>query len=188
MSQLCAWQGCDRPRKGGVKLCGMHAARRQRGIPMDQVPRIIGDLEARFWSKVIPAGALDCWPWGASRNDGGYGQIMIDGRPHRAHRVAWQLLRGEIPTGLVIDHLCRNRPCVNPWHMDLVTNEVNIERGEFRSSRTPLKTHCPSGHTYAGENVRIAKAGYRVCRSCERAQSLAGYYRRKARNNTRKAS
>ncbi|SIN33573.1 HNH endonuclease signature motif containing protein [Mycobacteroides abscessus] len=143
-------------------------------------------LDERFWEKVRPAGALECWQWGASLNDGGYGQIYVHEvrRPIRAHRVAWELLRGEIPTGLVIDHLCRNRRCVNPWHMDLVTNEVNIERGEFRSSRPPLKTHCPSGHAYAGENVRIAKAGYRVCRSCERAQSLAGYYRRKARNNT----
>lgn len=142
-------------------------------------------LEDRFWSKVIPAGALECWTWGASLNDGGYGQIYVHEvrRPVRAHRVAWELLRGKIPTGLVVDHLCRNRPCVNPWHMELVTNEVNIARGDFHKVYPALKTHCPSQHPYTGDNVRITKSGYRVCRTCERAQSLAGYYRRKERKH-----
>ena len=178
----CGWKDCARPRHRG-QLCSMHAARRRLGIPMDQAPRIIGDLEVRFWSKVVPAGALDCWRWGASLNDGGYGQIMIGNRPLRAHRVAWELLRGDIPTGLVIDHLCRNRACVNPWHMEPVTNEVNIERGNFRSTRRPPKTHCPSGHEYVGDNIRIGTDGYRSCRACERKRALANYYRRKAEAN-----
>jgi hypothetical protein len=135
---------------------------------MDQPERIIGDLSARFWSKVGEAPALSCWPWLASLNDSGYGQIMISGRPHRAHRIAWELLRGEIPEGLVSDHLCRNRSCVNPWHLELVTNEENINRGMFHITRPPVKTHCKNGHLLEGETVRIDPQGWRRCRMCER--------------------
>lgn len=137
-------------------------------------------LEARFWPKVGYAEALECWPWTASLNDGGYGQIYMDGRPHRAHRVAYELLRGEIPAGLQLDHLCRVRSCVNPWHLEPVTNEVNTERGELRLVIRPPRAECPSGHPYSPENTRIDPEGYRRCRTCERTQSLASYYRRKA--------
>lgn len=106
---------------------------------------------------------------------------MLDGRPHRAHRIAWTLLRGDIPEKLVIDHLCRNRSCVNPWHMEPVTNQENIDRGLFRTTWAPLKTHCPQKHEYTDDNTRIDPCGHRRCRICERTQSLAAYYRRKQR-------
>lgn len=179
--ELCEWETCIRFRGQKSRLCVMHRARKQRGMPMDQPPRIIGDIDARFWSKVGYAAAIDCWPWSASLNDGGYGQFMVDGKPQRAHRIAWELLRGEIPHGLVIDHLCRNRWCVNPWHMEPVTNEENIARGLFLVTRPPQRTVCPSGHRYEGDNVRIDPQGYQRCRACERKQSLESYYRRKER-------
>jgi hypothetical protein len=135
----------------------------------------------RFWSKVGCAAALDCWPWLASLNSGGYGQIYIHGRPERAHRVAWELLRGEIPNGLVSDHLCRNRACVNPWHLELVSNDENIRRGLWHVTRPAPKTHCRNNHPFTPENTRIDPEGWRRCRICERKQSLAGYYRRKSK-------
>lgn len=140
-----------------------------------------GPIESRFWPKVQPAEALECWLWIGSRNAAGYGQIHLDGMPRKAHRIAWVLLRGEIPDGLIIDHLCRVRACVNPWHMELVTQTENKRRG--MQGRRPPRTHCPSGHVMAGGNRRIDTEGYQRCRTCENAQSLAGYHRRKAKTS-----
>lgn len=136
-------------------------------------------IEQRFWEKVTPAAALDCWEWAASRNDAGYGQININGRPQRAHRIAYELLRATIPDGLQLDHLCRNRACVNPWHLEPVTNDVNTSRGLLRSTPRQQKTHCPQEHPYTGDNL-VIRQGYRVCRQCERATSLRSYYTRRA--------
>lgn len=144
-------------------------------------PRIVGDFNRRFWSKVSGGDFTECWLWTASLNDSGYGQFAVDGRPLRAHRVAYELMIAPIPDGLQLDHLCRVRACVNPWHLEPVTNEVNTERGEFRSTRPLTKTHCRHGHEFTDDNTRIDPQGYRRCRTCERRDSLAGYYRRKAR-------
>lgn len=187
----CAWAGCDRAgesrknRRTPQKWCSMHRSRRRRGLPMDAPPGLpkarCKPWPGRFWEKVDRRGDGECWRWLASLNDGGYGQISINGRPHRAHRVAYELVRGPIPDGLVIDHECRNRWCVNPWHLEPVTNEVNIDRGLFHKSPRALKVKCPSGHEYSDENTRIDRRGHRRCQTCERRQSLDGYYRRKAR-------
>lgn len=139
----------------------------------------------RFWDKVEVNGT-DCWPWLASLKDTGYGQFRYNGRVRPAHRFAYELIIGPIPAGLVIDHLCRNRTCVNPLHLEPVTNEENIRRGLFRVNRPKPKTHCPSGHPYDEQNTVIRTSngyGYRVCRTCERRHSLAGYYRRKGDTN-----
>ena len=138
-------------------------------------------LPERFWEKVAPAGPDECWLWTASLNDGGYGQFALDGRPHRAHRIAYELMIGPIPDGLHIDHLCRVRRCVNPYHLDPVTNEVNTARGLLRKSPPKAKPECRNGHPFTDDNVRVDPEGWRRCRTCERVQSLASYYRRKAR-------
>ena len=135
--------------------------------------------EQRFWDKVEVRGE-ECWPWRASIKDTGYGQFRYNGRARPAHRYSYELLIGPIPPGLVIDHLCRNRACVNPLHMEPVTNEENIRRGLFGVARPTPKTHCPSGHPYDENNTRMDPQGYRRCRTCERTQSLAAYYRRRA--------
>lgn len=119
-------------------------------------------LPDRFWSKVRPEG--DCWVWTASTRNGGYGQFRIDGRVKVAHRLAFEELRDEIPGGLVLDHLCRNRKCVNPDHLDPVTDQVNIARGEGGVNQR-RKTHCPQGHPYDEQNTRRYRTG-RYCRTC----------------------
>lgn len=84
-------------------------------------------IDQRFWAKVARRGPDECWVWTASRTAGGYGQIKVPGTVLLAHRVAYELTRGPIPSGAVIDHACRNRACVNPAHLRPVTQKQNAE-------------------------------------------------------------
>ena len=111
---------------------------------------------------------------------GRYGQMRVDGRQQPAHRVAYELSRGEIPEGLELDHLCKTPLCVNPDHLEPVTRKENVRRsdvGKATGARTRQKTHCPAGHPYTGPNL-VTTTGYRRCRECRRVQSLAVYHRR----------
>jgi hypothetical protein len=85
-----------------------------------------------------------CWLWQGWLDDLGYARIRTGSKHLRAHRVSYELMVAEIPDGLVIDHLCRNRNCVNPYHMEPVTQSVNAERGN--KARTAEKTQCKNGH------------------------------------------
>lgn len=96
----------------------------------------------------------------------GYAAISIDGRNRPAHRVAYELF-APIPEGLVLDHLCRNPPCINPNHLEPVTDRVNILRGAGCMADYARRTHCPQGHPYDEKNTRISGRGARVCRICE---------------------
>jgi hypothetical protein len=104
-----------------------------------------------------------CIEWLASKDHNGYGKFAPGGgRSMRgAHRWAYEFHVGPIPAGLVLDHLCRNRACVNPDHLEPVTQRTNVQRGAGNVS----KTHCPRGHAYAGDNLRIYR-GMRYCREC----------------------
>lgn len=119
-------------------------------------------VEERFWAKVDAGG--DCWEWTASRFDG-YGRFGVAGRQQGAHRVAYEILVGPIPADLVIDHLCRNRGCVNPDHLEPVTPEENRRRGIVDRERK----HCPRGHLFTPENVYISSKGRKECRICRAA-------------------
>lgn len=140
----------------------------------------------RFWSKVDMRGEDECWPWEAYVNDGGYGTFSLTWResPKRAHRVAYELLIGPIPDGLVLDHLCRNRRCVNPGHLEPVTHAENNRRGistEARRRRNAEQTHCKRGHEFTPENTYRPPVGYRVCRTCrrDRARGYMKEYRQR---------
>lgn len=129
--------------------------------------------------RVLSETSEDCWIWHGSISSRGYGQLGKDRKMLMAHRVAYTLRYGPIPDGLQIDHLCRVSACYNPDHLEAVTQSVNLRRGIFPNM---LKTHCPQGHSYSGDNLVIIRYGYRRCRLCH---NLAGK-RRWARGQTPK--
>lgn len=134
----------------------------------DYAPAIV----ARFWMKV-DGGGNRCWEWTASLRNG-YGQFGVRaGHVVPAHRFAYEHLVGPIPDGMVIDHLCRNTRCVNPAHLEPVTNVENVMRGESPMARNARTTHCTHGHELVGANLYVDPKGRRQCRACRRASMLA---------------
>ena len=128
----------------------------------------------RFFAKVkiAPGG---CWEWQDSLRDG-YGRFNIGCRRVSAHRFAYETFVGPIPDGLEPDHLCRNRSCVNPFHLEPVTRSVNMKRGDAglaTALRERAKTHCPGGHPYDAVNTYVDRKGWRKCRPCRRQQAKA---------------
>ena len=131
----------------------------------------------RFWAKVkvVESG---CWEWQGHLNRG-YGRLRGDKKDILAHRYAYQLIKGSIPEDLTLDHLCRNRSCVNPDHLEIVTMRENILRGDSFSAKHARKTHCPEGHPYDLFNTRYNLLGARECRICMKAGKKRRYFLRK---------
>lgn len=132
-------------------------------------------LPVRFWEKT-QLSESGCWEWTAQVGHHGYARYSQDSKSRKAHRVSYEALVAPIPDGLVIDHLCRVRHCVNPAHLEAVTNAENIRRGESKppasqNNRSALKSHCTNGHAFSGDNLRISPRGTRVCRTCQRTYS-----------------
>src|SRR5215831_2055040 len=119
----------------------------------------------------VPAHAQylgSCWVW-LKAGKHKYPSFSLGGVCLGAHVYAYMLTKGPIPKGLTIDHLCRNTRCVNPSHLEAVTNAENILRGNGTSARNARKTHCPQGHPYNESNTRYGKAsGQRFCKECAR--------------------
>jgi hypothetical protein len=115
-----------------------------------------------------------CWRWVGSINPrSGYG---LFGHRAYAHRWSYEHHVGVIPEGLDIDHLCRNRYCVNPDHLEAVTRRTNLVRGATLIAANVNKTHCPQGHPYEGANLIMDGTG-RKCRVCCNERALVRYYR-----------
>lgn len=122
--------------------------------------------EDRFWEKVEPTGF--CWNWTGCVVVAGYGRFGVgNGVVANAHRWAYEYLVGPIPEGADLDHLCRNRACVNPDHLEPVTRGDNVLRGFSSPAANARKTHCKNGHEFTEENT-IRRRGTRECRTCVR--------------------
>ena len=120
----------------------------------------------RFYAKVAPM--MDdrgCWEWTGCKTVRGYGLFWLGKKLAVAHRAAYELLVGPIPEKLTLDHLCRNTSCVNPRHLEAVTNKVNNARGNSPSARNARMTECRKGHPLEGSNVYIYD-NERHCRKC----------------------
>lgn len=129
-----------------------------------------------FWTRVFKSSA--CWEWQGSQNSYGYGVFWLNGKPVLAHRLALTLSGECLVDGLVVDHTCRNRMCVNPAHLRQVTRYVNVhENSSALAHLNKVKTHCPKGHPYSGDNLAIRISGRRRCRACE-----ANYHKRRRSN------
>lgn len=142
----------------------------------------------RFWKFVRKD--EQCWEWTGSKWSSGYGSFFVANRKAAVHRVSYQINVGTIPEGLVIDHLCRNKSCVNPDHLEPVTSGENQRRG-YEAGREPrglgltakgeriggalthlAKTHCPQGHPYSGDNLYLWR-NQRHCKTCMRERQIA---------------
>jgi hypothetical protein len=150
----------------------------------DKVLEIIWQqIRDRFWAKVDKSG--ECWEWKGAKNQDGYGMFAPKtfrksltargtGRLYTAHRFAYEDLVGPIDVRMVIDHLCRNRACVRPEHMQAVLPGVNTLRGYNPFAINGRKSHCHKGHEFTPENTYINPQDSRVCRECMRTSRRTG--------------
>lgn len=136
-------------------------------------------------------GVEHCWVWKKGKNPLGYGQLRLSRTEKvQAHRYVYELIKGPIPEGLELDHLCRNRACCNPEHLEPVTHRINILRGESPLAVNARKTHCVNGHPFTPENTYTqtidgGKPVGRGCRICHREHNKRSRAKRKLKDLTK---
>jgi hypothetical protein len=129
----------------------------------------INDLPERIRVDVYPEPKTGCWIWigcvsGSRNGQNKYGAISVGNQRKKVHRIAYEMLKGSIPEGMEIDHLCKNTLCCNPDHLEPVPHSTNCQRGQAGKYQL-LKTHCPQGHEYTPENTYMYR-NRRTCRIC----------------------
>lgn len=170
---ICSVPECSKPTEARG-LCPLHYRRLWAyGTTELTTP----NQETRFWAKVDKSGGADaCWPWLAAKDMGGYGLFRISKpvrRYPKAHRVAYEWCVGPIPQGMTLDHLCRNRACVNPAHLEPVSQRENTWRGTSPVALNAQKLFCKRGHPLAGRNLVVSKDGSRHCGACSNMHARA---------------
>lgn len=186
-TQECAVAGCTSKRycRG---WCTKHYQRwRKHGSPvMTLVPAHDLSIADRLLVNTDQSGGPDaCWPYRGTLHKDGYGLVNTGGGSIRAHRLAYELANGPIPTGMVPDHTCHNaaadaglcdggrscshRSCVNPAHLELVDARTNNLRGLGHAAANARKTKCANGHPFTDENTYRDSNRHRTCRICARA-------------------
>jgi hypothetical protein len=181
VARVCKIEGCGKPHNCRG-WCRMHYARWQRfGDRHALRPNAPSPL-ARFTAKVeVEAGG--CWRWlPGPACDFGYGNFWLNGTTISSHRASYLLHKGPIPDGLVLDHLCSNPICVNPAHLEPVTQRVNLLRGRTFQAGNASKTHCVNGHEFTPENTYYApsRPTSRACKACQSERTRQRWLNRRS--------
>lgn len=163
----CSVTGCDR-RSRVKSLCHSHYESKRLYPDTPLKPFVLLTSREKFESRVNKTET--CWLWTGAKS-GGYGHIWLTGIGHRmAHRVNYEYHVGPIPEGLDLDHLCRVRACVNPSHLEPVTHQENVLRGEAPTAVNAAKVECVRGHAFTERNTYMSN-GSRVCRTCTKLRA-----------------
>lgn len=158
--QPCSIDGCEKL-ETARGWCGMHWWRwRYNGDPLALQPA--KSPAEKILVRVAKDPATGCWNWTAYIDAGGYGRSNMPGLPELAHRASYEAFVGPIPNGLTLDHLCQNTRCVNPDHLEPVTNAENVRRAN------QAKTHCKRGHEFNEANTTVHPVRGRRCLVCHR--------------------
>ena len=173
------------PRSAGRVACSPKCGAAVRWSKPEMHQRFVAMMDRRwsaeglFKKHVIKQDG--CWAWGGSVSGTGYAIVSHKMKAIGAHRVSYELHKGPIPAGLVIDHLCRNRICTNPDHLEPVTNAENLMRGGGPQAINKAKTECIHGHPLSGANLYLWGRG-RGCRACRKRNSERFCAKKKLRN------
>lgn len=184
--RTCTVDGCSQPHLARGFCRAHYDAERRGSSPVNRTRRFLGlpraTTRAEFVSLRFEVTDTGCWDWiGSLKKAKGYGVATWRGKSGPAHRVAWEEFVGPIPSGLDLDHLCRNRACINPDHLEPVTRLVNNRRktpeARLAAGRVQrAKTHCPQGHPYDEANTATypTRSGIRrYCIACRNARNAA---------------
>jgi len=167
----CSFDACGRSSQA-KGLCSSHHAQRMRGRTLTQLRPLRWantPLMPYLWSRIDKNGPVPeyapelgpCWLWLGGRHSCGYGKSTFNKKQLLVHRLTYEESNGAIPADLELDHLCRVRHCCRPSHLEVVTHEVNAQRGMSPAAQNARKTACPKGHPYS-----VQPNGYRICRPC----------------------